>query len=69
VDAAIDSSDCLVISGKENRIMDALDLMAKLWPILVGFVVIVLTFGEVRSRISVLEDKVKTLFDLWNKRG
>jgi hypothetical protein len=49
--------------------MDAIDLMAKLWPILVGFVVIVLTFGEVRSRISVLEDKVKTLFDLWNKRG
>jgi hypothetical protein len=48
--------------------MDSLDLLSKLWPVLVGFVVIVLTFGEVRSRISVLEDKVRTLFDLWNKK-
>ena len=69
MDTTIGGSHCFITRRKEDRIMDALDLMAKLWPILVGFVVIVLTFGEVRSRISVLEDKVKTLFDLWNKRG
>jgi hypothetical protein len=49
--------------------MEAIELIGKLWPLVVGFVMIVLTFGEVRSRISVLEEKVKTIFELFNRRN
>jgi len=31
--------------------------------------VLVLTLGRLMSRMDVVEEKLKTLFDLWNKRN
>jgi hypothetical protein len=48
--------------------MDMVDVLAKIWPMVVGFVALVIALAKMEVRISVLEDKVKSLFDLWNKK-
>jgi len=48
--------------------MEYVDLISSIWPIFVGFIILVLTIGKLMSRMDVVEDKIKTLFDLWNKR-
>jgi hypothetical protein len=49
--------------------MEYVDLISSIWPIFVGFIVLVLTLGKLMSRMDVVEEKVKTLFDLWNKKN
>ena len=48
--------------------MDTIDVLAKIWPLLVGFVSLVIVLAKIDNKIAVLEEKVKTLFDLWNKK-
>lgn len=48
--------------------MDLLEIISKTWPILVAFVMIVVLFAKMDVRIGVLEEKVKALFDLINKK-
>ena len=43
------------------------DLLIQLWPILLGFVTLVIVLAQMYSRIGVLEEKVRTLFELFNK--
>lgn len=45
----------------------AIDLLVKLWPVFVGFIVLIVTLAQSHYRIKVLEEKVKALFDLVNK--
>jgi len=49
--------------------MDTLDILAKIWPLLVAFVTLVIVLAKTDNRVAVLEEKVKVLFDLWNKNG
>jgi len=49
--------------------MEYVDLISSIWPIFVGFIILVLTIGKLMSRMDVVEEKLKTLFDLWNKRN
>jgi hypothetical protein len=49
--------------------MEYVDLISSIWPIFVGFIILVLTIGKLMSRMDVVEEKVKTLFDLWNKKN
>jgi len=48
--------------------MDTIDVLAKIWPLLVGFVSLVIVLAKIDNKVAVLEEKVKTLFDLWNKK-
>ena len=48
--------------------MDMVDVVSKVWPILVGFVALVIALAKMDVRIGVLEEKVKNLFELWNKK-
>jgi hypothetical protein len=48
--------------------MDTLDLLVKIWPVLLGFVTLVIVLAKMDVRINVLEEKIKTMFDLWNKK-
>jgi hypothetical protein len=34
----------------------------------VGFVTLVIVLAKMDNKVSVLEEKVKTLFELWNKK-
>ena len=44
-----------------------MDLIRDYWPQLVTFIMIVMAFTTMRVDIDVLKEKVKTLFELWNK--
>jgi hypothetical protein len=48
--------------------MDYLDALAKAWPILVGFIALIYGLSKMDIRIKVLEEKVHSLFELWNKK-
>jgi hypothetical protein len=49
--------------------MDTIDVLAKIWPLLLAFVTLVIVLAKMDNKVSVLEEKVKVLFDLWNKKG
>jgi len=48
--------------------MDFVDLLSKAWPIFLGFITLVIALSKMDVRIGVLEEKVKTLFELLNKK-
>jgi hypothetical protein len=48
--------------------MDMVDVLAKIWPMVVGFVALVIALAKMEVRIGVLEEKVKSLFELWNSK-
>jgi hypothetical protein len=49
--------------------MDTLDILAKLWPLLLAFVTLVIVLAKLDNRVAVLEEKVKVLFELYNKKS
>jgi hypothetical protein len=49
--------------------VDYVDLIASLWPIFVGFITLVIVLGKLHADVDVLKEKVRTLFELWNKRN
>ena len=46
-----------------------MELIVNYWPQLLAFIAIVVAFTTMRVDISVLKEKVKTLFKLVNKDG
>tara|TARA_R110000868_G_scaffold24639_1_gene96976 strand:- start:156 stop:305 length:150 start_codon:yes stop_codon:yes gene_type:complete len=48
--------------------MTALDLIMKAWPILLGIITLIIVLSKLDLRVAVVEEKVKALFDLINKR-
>jgi len=44
-----------------------MDFVRDFWPQLMSFLVLITVFTKMRVDIDVLKEKVKTLFDLWNK--
>ena len=49
--------------------MDWLELIRTSWPILLALVSLIIILARMHSDIEVVKEKVKTLFDLWNKRN
>ena len=48
--------------------MDLFDLLAKGWPMLLAIITLIIVLSKLDLRVAVLEEKVKTLFELINKR-
>lgn len=48
--------------------MDVLDAISALWPLGVGFVTLVIVLAKMHSDIDTIKEKVKILFDLWNRK-
>jgi hypothetical protein len=48
--------------------MDMIKTLVDIWPMLVGFIALVIALAKMDVRIGVLEEKVKSLFELWNKK-
>jgi hypothetical protein len=44
-----------------------MEFVREYWPQLVAFVTLVATLSRMKVDIDVLKDKVKTLFELWNR--
>jgi hypothetical protein len=49
--------------------MDTLDMLVKAWPILLAIITLIIVLSKIDLRVAVIEEKIKTLFELWNKRG
>lgn len=49
--------------------MDLFDMLAKGWPMLLALITLIIVLAKLDLRVAVLEEKVKTLFDLLNKLG
>ena len=48
--------------------MTALDLILKAWPILLGIITLIIVLSKLDLRVAVVEEKLKAIFDLINKR-
>ena len=48
--------------------MDLFDMLAKGWPMLLAIITLIIVLSKLDLRVAVLEEKVKTLFDLLNKK-
>ena len=46
---------------------DLVSIGKLLWPMLVAFILLIVTLAQAHYRIKVLEEKTKVLFDLVNK--
>jgi len=46
---------------------EILSILSQLWPMLIAFVLLIVTLAQSHYRIKVLEEKVKSAFDLINK--
>ena len=49
--------------------MDTLDMLVKAWPILLALITLIIVLSKIDLRVAVLEEKIKTLFELFNKRN
>ena len=49
------------------EVSNILSILSQLWPMLVAFIMLIITLAQSHYRIKVLEEKVKTAFDLINK--
>ena len=47
------------------EIQDVMDM----WPLFLGFITLVIVLAKMHSEIDVLKEKVKSLFDLWNRKN
>jgi len=45
-----------------------IELVNDIWPLLMGFVTLVIVLAKMSNNIDILKEKVKTLFELYNKR-
>jgi len=48
--------------------VDFLELLSKAWPILLAIITLIIVLAKLDLRVAVLEEKIKTLFEMWNKK-
>jgi len=48
--------------------MDAFELLLKASPAIIALITLIVVLAKIDLRVAVLEEKVKTLFDLFNKK-
>ena len=48
--------------------MDTVELLIKAWPIFLGFITLVVLLAKMDNRLQTVEEKIKTLFELFNKK-
>lgn len=49
--------------------MEFLDLLSKATPVIVAVIGLIVVLAKIDSRLAVLEEKGKTLFEIINKKG
>ena len=49
--------------------MTTAELLIKAWPIFLGLITLIIVLAKLDLRVAVLEEKIKTLFELFNRRG
>lgn len=49
--------------------MSTAELIIKAWPIFLGIITLIIILAKMDVRLAVVEEKIKTLFELFNKRS
>lgn len=49
--------------------MEIISTIGSLWPIFISFITLVVVLAKLHSDQETLKEKVKVLFDLWNKKS
>ena len=49
--------------------MDWSDMIKTSWPILLALITLIIVLAKMHSDIEVMKEKIRTLFELWNKRN
>ena len=49
--------------------MDWMDLIRTSWTILLALISLIVVLAKMHSDIEVIKEKIRTLFELWNKRN
>ena len=44
-------------------------MFTRAWPVILALITLIIVLSKLDLRVAVLEDKIKTLFDLINKRN
>ena len=44
-------------------------MFTRAWPVILALITLIIVLSKLDLRVAVLEDKIKTLFDLVNKRN
>jgi hypothetical protein len=47
--------------------MGSLQDVVQMWPVFLGFITLVIVLAKMHSSIEVLQEKVRVLYELWNK--
>ena len=47
--------------------MDTIELLFKAWPVLLALITLIIVLAKLDLRVAVLEEKVRTAFELINK--
>jgi len=47
--------------------VDAVGAIGSLWPVFLGFITLVIVLAKMHAEQEALKEKVKVLFELWNK--
>lgn len=49
--------------------MDLFEIFTRAWPMILALITLIIVLSKLDLRVAVLEEKVKTLFDLINKKS
>jgi hypothetical protein len=49
--------------------VDVIELLIKGWPVILAMITLIIVLAKLDLRVAVLEEKVKTLFELFNKKA
>jgi hypothetical protein len=47
--------------------LSTVELIGQLWPVVLAFISLTIILAKMDVRLGVAEEKIKTLFKLWNK--
>jgi hypothetical protein len=47
--------------------MELFEIFTRAWPVILALITLIIVLSKLDLRVAVLEDKIKTLFDLLNK--
>lgn len=48
--------------------MELFEIFTRAWPVILALITLIIVLSKLDLRVAVLEDKIKTLFDLLNKK-
>ena len=49
--------------------MELFEIFTRAWPVILAMITLIIVLSKLDLRVAVLEDKMKTLFDLLNKKS